>query len=785
MNDRSVVVDLQALQSPDHRGRGIAKYALELALALEARDPGVVSRYLLNPDLPPPGDLGALIGTGKVGYDEIPVGARLLHVLSPFELAVPINAVWPGWAHERGFRVCATVYDLIPLEHPDVYLRDPGQRTLYSARLELLRAADALLTISPATSRSLIARLGVPEQRCHMVGAGTAPRFAPASSEETARDIALESVPGLEPHFVLYPAGSDGRKNVEALVRAFALLPEPLRRTHQLVLTGDMPGPMVNHLEHMAASGGVADRVLCTGYVPDDTMLRLYQTTDLVCFPSLFEGYGLPAAEALACGAVTIVSDVDSLRDLVAPECRFDPESPAAIAAAVERALTDGELRTRAVANAARSRMGWDQVADRTRAAYETLLGASRPSAGRRARPRLAVVSPFPPIASGIADYSFRIVEQLQATGAFDIDCFADGLDRGPGPAVVPSGLDCYDARGFRAVEGVTAGYDKVLYVLGNGEFHSSALESLRRRSGVVLAHEVRLSGLYRFAARSKAAVPGGLAAAVRRMYGSLLPKDLASSGEVTPVEAERYGLLMAREVISLAERFLVTSEAAAELARIEAGQELASRVGVAGFAIGAPAKDARHRSAERTPGRLLTSFGIVDPAKQPEKLLRAFARMAEGRPALRFAFVGPVSTSLADELLVLASRLGVADRVQVAGRVGPDVYSEWLDRADLALQLRAGFGGEASAAVADCLAHGVPMVVSDTGWMAELPAEVARKVAPTVTDAELAELCLALLDDADARGSLSERALAYAREHSFAAAAQTLVDLLSADALS
>ena len=66
--------------------------------------------------------------------------------------------------------------------------------------------------------------------------------------------------------------------------------------------------------------------VLLTGHVSDETMLRLYQSTELLCFPSLIEGYGLPVAEAMACGAVAIVSDVEPLRDLVAPEARFDPD---------------------------------------------------------------------------------------------------------------------------------------------------------------------------------------------------------------------------------------------------------------------------------------------------------------------------------------------------------------------------------------------------------------------------------------------------------------------------
>ena len=776
-----VVVDLQALQSPDYRGRGIARYAYELSVALEARHPDLVCRYLLNPDLPPPGDLGPLLTSGKVDYGGVPASARLLHALSPFELGVPIGAVWPRFAHEQGLQFCATVYDLIPLEHPQTYLVDPAQRLRYSARLEVLRAAEALLTISAATSRSLRDNLGIAGRKIHMVGAGTAARFRPAESAEQARALAREALPGLEDDFVLYPAGSDGRKNVEALVIAFAHLPEPLRSAHQLVVLGHLPPLMANHFRHVAATEGVEGRVLCPGHVGDETMLHLYQATELLCFPSLVEGYGLPVAEAMACGAVTIVSDVEPLRELVAPEARFDPNSPAAISASIERALTDPDFRQRARDRARGSVTSWEEVAERTASAYESVL--ARPGRPwRRRRRRLAVVSPLPPLSSGIANYSFRLVEELAAITDREITCFADGLDRSDEAPTAPAGLEVYDARAFSAVEAVIAGYDEVVYVLGNGEFHTAALESLRRRRGIVLAHEVRLSGLYRFAAVSRAAVPEGVAGSIRRIYGPLLPLGLGASGAVSELEAERYGLLMSREVIALSESFLVTSNAAARLARLEAGPDLAPRVKVVGFATELPRAEHAPHAAEIGIGpgaRVVASFGIVDPIKQPEKLLRAFALLAEDRPELILALVGPVSAELADDLGALGASLGLGSRLFVTGRVSPEAYLGWLDRAALSVQLRASFSGEASAAVGDCLAAGVPMIVSELGWMGELPDDVARKIGVDTTPAELAAAMRVLLDDPGARAALAAKARSYSAAHGFAAAARALLDAL------
>jgi glycosyltransferase involved in cell wall biosynthesis len=263
------------------------------------------------------------------------------------------------------------------------------------------------------------------------------------------------------------------------------------------------------------------------------------------------------------------------------------------------------------------------------------------------------------------------------------------------------------------------------------------------------------------------------------------LPEGLAASGEVTAAEAERYGLLMAREVIALADRFLVTSEAAARLARIEAGPGLAQRVGVLPFAteLLRGEEDADASLPVAPAARVLASFGIVDPIKQPDRLVRAFGPLAADSPELVLALVGPVSIDLARELRGLAEELGVAERFLVTGRVEAPVYRAWLDRAELAVQLRASFSGEASAAVGDCLAAGVPMIVTDVGWLGELPDDAASKVAADVSAPELAQACSRLLADRFARSELSEGARAYSRAHTFEVAARALLELLDARA--
>ena len=262
-------------------------------MALEREHPHLVGSYLLNPDLLPPGDLGPLLGSGKVAYAQPSRrrNGRILHVLSPFAPGVPIDRVWPRWAHEQGLRFCVTVCNPIPQRIPRalsmVQLRE---RTRDAGLLEVLRNADALLTISPAQSRSLARSLGIDPSRVHAVGAGTQPRFSPPASRESAVLWAKAILPELEPPFVLCPATSGEHENLEVLIVAFASLPPTLRDSCQLVITGCWE-PAASRLEHAAATEGIAAHVLCTGALPTESMLRLYQAAELVCFPSLVGGY--------------------------------------------------------------------------------------------------------------------------------------------------------------------------------------------------------------------------------------------------------------------------------------------------------------------------------------------------------------------------------------------------------------------------------------------------------------------------------------------------------------
>lgn len=376
-------VDVSATQDPAHAERGIAAYARGLTAAIERIEPGLVSAWVLAPDRPAAIGLEPLADSGRlITRDPRTItDASLWHVLSPFDtLHDPLRI-----QHPMNRPLVVTLYDLIPLIFDDEYLQSPSARARYLAHIALVRRADHVLCISRATADDAIALLGLDAGRVSVAGIAIEPRFSTERPREEALAEALHDVSGLREGFVMYTGGDDSRKNIAGLIHAYAGLPADLRASHQLCIVCRLDAPTLRHYTVMSEDLGVAEDVLLTGYVGSDTIAALYRSAELFVFPSRYEGYGLPVAEALASGTPAVVADNSSLVELVPlPEARFDAADPAAIRAAILRGLTDTDLRERVVALGPSIRTDFDDVARATIAAYRTVLarrtGATAPS---------------------------------------------------------------------------------------------------------------------------------------------------------------------------------------------------------------------------------------------------------------------------------------------------------------------------------------------------------------------------------------------------------------------
>ncbi|HTC80185.1 MAG TPA: glycosyltransferase family 1 protein, partial [Acidimicrobiia bacterium] len=434
-----VVFDLQAIQSVDQRHRGIPRYVADLAAAIEASGREPVGTYAVNPDLalPEVSLSERLIEAGKLARsDDVDwSSAGLLHIASPLEMSVPDHRLLPPAARAVGVPWVVTFYDLIPHLMPDYYLEDPGLRRRYRARLQLVRTATAVLTLSEASRADIVEHLGLDPRRVFVVGAGTSERFVPPAWRAGAATAAAGAVPGLRPPFVFYIGSYEKRKNLEPLLEAWSRLPEAVRARWQLALCCPLRPLERNHLLHRAAQLGITESVCLTGFVDDDTLLLLHQGTDLFVFPSLYEGYGLPVAEALACGAPVLAADASSLPEIVGPEALFDPTDPGPIAAAIERGLTDDGLRRRLLSAAGRDPTTWAEVATATMDVYDRVLSGELrpPGGGPSAAPASAGATAGSP-ATRRADPE-RITHTYCGLSARGPSSAAENGPIGPGPA--------------------------------------------------------------------------------------------------------------------------------------------------------------------------------------------------------------------------------------------------------------------------------------------------------------------------------------------------------------
>lgn len=779
----NVIYDLIGFQSRDHGERGIARYVLHLALALERTNPSLVTQYLVDPRLPLPTGAEPLIGTGKlVRYEgddphRRPSAGGVFIAGSLFEMDESIDRVLPPWARTPRWATAAILYDLIPAKFADWYLQRADVRHHYLSRAASLTSVDHLLAISQASADDAVSLLGVDPERITMIGAGADARFRRPGVPHTdvaARLVERNEVPGLRPGYILFPSGIERRKNIERTIAAYARLAPEVRACHQLVLVCRIDDYARELLDRVQAEEGIPGEVLATGFVSDDTLCRLYQGAELVVFPSIYEGFGLPVLEAMQCGAPVICADSSSLKEVqVWPEARFDPHSTDAVAEALARTLGDAELLAR-LRNQELPPFTWDLAAQRTAEAVATLAPESRRRGVERvpALPRLALVTPLPPQHSGIATYAYRLLEALRHH--CDVTVF---VDPDAGEVEAPEGVTVASLNLLDPTIKAGGAFDRILYFMGNSRFHVEMLDTLHRHPGWVLLHDARLTGLYSEVHRlaPKRLVERSVGATVAELYPDRYRPAVEDMASIPPDVASRFGIWLTREVATLAQQLLVHSSFAADVVGLDCGVQPQ-----VAYPLPCPAVPADADLGEPVGGPpVVASFGIVSPVKQPDLLVAALPTVVSAVPDAVLRFVGEVEDHHRRDLLAQAADLGVEGHVEFTDHLDDEAFFQAQRSAAVAVQLRAVTNAESSAAVAELLSLGVPTVVTDLGAMAELPDDAVVKIDPAASGFELGETLVNLLTDDAKRAALTDGAQAYARANSFSQAAAVLAKLL------
>lgn len=385
MTDMRIGIDYTAAV---RQGAGIGRYARQLVHALTELD--AENEYVLlmagagvrKSD----SSLEAVAGRTNVRTVNLPISDRTMVILW-HRLRLPLWVELVCGAldifHSPDFalppvgraRTVLTVHDLSFMRVPQC-----SDRRLRSYLLQVVptsvRRADVVLADSECTRQDVIELLGVDPTHMEVVYPGVEQRFRPVQDVHVLD--AVRKRYDLPVRFVLGLGTLQPRKNFDRLIRAYARLKKDTRSKVQLVIAGG-PGWMYEGIFRQVEELGVQDMVCFPGYVADEDLPTLYTLADLFVFPSLYEGFGLPPLEAMACGTPVVTSNVSSLPEVVGDAALLvDPLDVAALAEAMQRVLIDADLRNKMIRQGQERarRFTWSEAARKLLGVYERLVAS-------------------------------------------------------------------------------------------------------------------------------------------------------------------------------------------------------------------------------------------------------------------------------------------------------------------------------------------------------------------------------------------------------------------------
>lgn len=303
-----------------------------------------------------------------LGNVVIPLNARrlgldLIHDCSGFT----VNFLGTG-----GARYIVTIHDVIPWSFPGVSTK--LDTLIYRRWLpSRLPHADAIITISEATKADLVNYMKIAPEKIHVTPLGVRPVYHPSAKDDIER---VRRELNLPPHYILFVGNVEARKNLVRVLQAFARLREK-GIAEKMVVVGPQKWKYA-HIMQALTDLKIEEDVLFTGYINEADLPIIYSAADVFVFPSLYEGFGLPPLEAMACGAPVLTSNVSSLPEVVGDAAvKVDPYDVEAITDGLTRLLTDTAfhqtMHERGLAHAVQ--FTWQRTASATLTIYHHVFG--------------------------------------------------------------------------------------------------------------------------------------------------------------------------------------------------------------------------------------------------------------------------------------------------------------------------------------------------------------------------------------------------------------------------
>lgn len=358
-----------------YRGTGIGTYTYQLAYHLKRRrDPFVYRLFwpgeeYTNLDITDEEEFNKVETSG--GYWEEHYLPKVLDQEKMDIYHVPQNGI--GLPKTKKCRQVVTVHDLIPYVYPETvgkgYLK-----TFLTEMPRVMEASDRIITVSQWSKRDVEKIFGYPSHRIDVIF--EAPESVYRPIDQTLCRKFLEENYEINQDYILYVGGFSPRKNLKALVTAFAKIQGDLKRPIFLVLPGRRQKEQ-DYLDALISAMDLNDKVLFPGFIPVNHMPYFYSAARLFVYPSYYEGFGLPPLEAMACGTPTLAARASSLPEVMEDGALlFDPYDTIELAESMFSLLTDPDQATALAQKGLKhvARFSWEKTAEETVKVYEKMM---------------------------------------------------------------------------------------------------------------------------------------------------------------------------------------------------------------------------------------------------------------------------------------------------------------------------------------------------------------------------------------------------------------------------
>ena len=301
------------------------------------------------------------------------VGLPLYVTKARFDLFHGTNFEVPFWNR----RSVVTIHDLSALLHREKHRDSLARR----ARLRLpivAKLARKIITPTESVKREVCEHLRVKANKVIAIPSAARQSFRPVPSEQT---VETRKRLAIEDDFLLFVGTLEPRKNLLTLLKAFDQIVRQTSLRPQLVIAGG-EGWLMDETFLFIKDSGIGDRLRLTGYLGDDELRALYSACRIFIYPSLYEGFGLPPLEAMACGAPVIAGRVPALREVLGNAARLvDPLSVEALAGSIVDLIENDEERRRLASSGPQhaARFSWEQTARLTLNVYRDVMSEARP----------------------------------------------------------------------------------------------------------------------------------------------------------------------------------------------------------------------------------------------------------------------------------------------------------------------------------------------------------------------------------------------------------------------